>query len=405
MKICGIISEYNPFHNGHAHHLKMSREISGCDYLICLMSGSFTQRGEPAIFDKWTRAQAAVMGGADLVIELPVLYALRSAEGFAAGAVKLLSALKAEMFSFGSETGDLASLEKIAEILNKEPRRFRTYLKENLSRGLSFPAAREQALSRYMDDARVSEFLTGSNAILGIEYLKANLSLNHRRMTPVIVKRKGSDYNDASLSDTFSSATAIRQSVLTDGLSKRVSGNVPPSAFKLYNDLIHDGYRPVGKEMFFDVLLYALRKCSAREIMGFPDVSEGLENRIKKAAANADTYEDLILMIKSKRFTYTRIQRILSYLLLGITDNMTAYADQNTPKSVKVLAYKKTADPLLSYLSKNAGVRLHHSSAGLDLDPFVRQDIRATDIHVLSQCEPAFRSCGLDFTTKTKTDI
>ena len=403
MRICGIISEYNPFHNGHAFHLEKTRSQSGCDFVICLMSGSFTQRGEPAIFDKWTRAQTAVMNGADLVLELPVLYALRSAEGFADGGVKILDLLKADMIAFGSESEDLNNMTRTAKALSDEPRQYRIFLKENLSRGLSFPAAREQALSRYLDDASVSNLLTGSNAILGVEYLKANLKYKNK-LNPVVIKRAGSDYHDTALSGTLSSATAIRAEILLNGLNPAVKGNMPDTAFKTLSMAVENGFIPVKKDAFYPWIRYAMRRRTAEGIALLPDVTEGLENRILKAASEADSYGALIALIKSKRFTQTRIQRMLYYALLDITKEMTAYADHHMPKYIKVLARKKTADPLLSYLANHAKITLVHSSSGCQTDRFIAQDIKSTDVYSLVQQAATNSLSGRDFTTRTVTD-
>jgi len=404
MRICGIISEYNPFHSGHAHHLKMTRELSQCDYIVCLMSGSFTQRGEPAIFDKWTRAQAAVQSGADLVIELPALFALQSAEGFAKGGIRLLNALNIRDFSFGSEYTNLDVLNKIAHTLIKEPPRYRFKLKSNLNQGMSFPAARADALSNYLIDATVSEIISGSNSILGIEYLKANLSLKRNKLHPIIVKRIGSDYNEPTLSHSFSSATAIRKSILLNGLTNDMHENIPDASYALYRSIIDSDYIPVNMDLFFKEIIYSINKYSVHDITDLPDVSEGLENRIKKVAGSAKSYSELVQLIKSKRYTQTRIQRILCCLLLGINKSHINYANTHLPESVKILAYKKNSNALLSHLSTTAKIKLHHGSAGNDNDLFSQFDIRSTNIHTLAQNADRFRVPGLDFTTKTKTD-
>ena len=403
MKICGIIAEYNPFHNGHAYHLEITRQKTGCDFIVCLMSGNFTQRGEPAIFDKWTRAKTAVMNGADLVLDLPLLYALRSAEGFADGGVKLLNLLNVGSIAFGSEIDNLDLLYNTASVLLKEPRQFRIFLKENLSRGLSFPAAREQALSRYLDDVSVSHLLTGSNAILGVEYLKA-IQKYHNKIQPIIIKRTGSDYNDSELAGAFSSATAIRSEILTHGLNQNVQSNMPNLAFEVLTDSVAQGFLPVNKDAFFRLIQYALRRRGNAGIKELPDVSEGLENRIFKAVSEADAYDHLISEIKTKRFTQTRIQRLLYYALLDITKNLTAYADNHNPQYIKVLARKKTADPLLSHLSKNTKIKLVHSSSSCQTNWSISHDIKASDIYALSQTNPPYCLSGRDFTTRTLTD-
>ena len=187
MKICGIIAEYNPFHNGHSYHMLSTREKTNCDYIICIMSGNFTQRGEPTIFDKWQRAKAAVLCGADLVIEIPTLFATSSAENFAYGSVKILDMLGVDYLSFGSEIDDGDALNKLAKILVKEPKEYKKILKQKLSGGISFPVARKEALTAYTDDESIAKLVAGSNSILAIEYLKSLIKLKSD-IVPVITK-------------------------------------------------------------------------------------------------------------------------------------------------------------------------------------------------------------------------
>jgi len=403
MKICGIIAEYNPFHSGHAHHIEMTKKNTGCDHVVCLMSGCFTQRGEPAIFDKWQRAKSAVSCGADLVLELPTLYALRSAEGFAYGSVRILHDLNMDFLSFGSEIDDMEALKEISSVLLDEPDKYREFLKESLSEGLSFPASRQQALSSYTQNRDISNILTGSNSILGIEYLKA-IGRTNSTILPSIVKRKGKAYNDEDIFDSLSSATAIRKYIFENGMDDLIYQNMPKEAFDVLVDRIDSGFIPVRKEAFFSSLIYAIRKYSKEELSNILDVTEGLENKIKKAAQVSKNYDELIDNIKSKRFTHTRIQRILCYILLGITKEISEYADKNTPVNIKVLAYRKKSNILLSHFTKYTDINLYHSAAGLDEDPFTKMDIRATDIYSLSQEKNKFYKSNQDFTNRTKTD-
>ncbi len=403
MRICAIIAEYNPFHAGHAYHIQKTREISECDHVVCLMSGDFVQRGEPAIFDKWHRAQAAVRCGADLVLELPAIYALRSAEGFACGAVRILQNLGIDVLSFGSETDDIHQLKTLSDILINEPSRYKEQLKTYLDQGISYPASRSMAMQEYLCNPEVSILMTGSNAILGLEYLNALSRLNSE-ITPTVIRRKGDNYNEESLSLSLSSATAIRKHLLKKGLDESILANMPEPAFHIFADLLDSDFIPVSSQHFFKEMLYAVRMMPAEAIANIPDVSEGLENRIKSAAESAKDYDDLVRRIKTKRYTQTRIQRILIYILLGITRETAQYADAHSPENIKVLAYKKDSAHLLSHFSKNSQVNLFHSSVGLENDPFVGLDIRAADVYALAQEVPEFFACGRDYTQKTLTD-
>ena len=214
MKVVGIVAEYNPFHYGHLYHLQSSRSLTEADCVVVVMSGNYTQRGEPAVVSKWARAEMALLSGADLVIELPVAYAMGSAEYFAYGAVRLLDSLGVvDAMCFGSESGDIEDLQAIASILADEPEEYKDLLKNHLSDGHSFPSARQKALSGYLrgrhGKADLTRLLKSSNNILGIEYLKALLRLDSK-IKPVTISRIGSDYNSTELSGKFSSATSIR---------------------------------------------------------------------------------------------------------------------------------------------------------------------------------------------------
>ena len=229
--VLGIISEYNPFHNGHLYHLIESKRITHSDYSIAIMSGNFTQRGEVSIIDKWSKAQMAIENGIDLVIELPTLYAISSAENFASGAIKILDSLGiVDYISFGSESNDISILQDIASVLCSEPNEYKTLLSHELSKGESFPKAREKALMMYLNNVRrFANVLSSPNNILGIEYLKA-LKNQNSHIEPITIKRKDSNYNDntISASSKFSSATAIRNACFRRNLD--VLKNVMPKS-------------------------------------------------------------------------------------------------------------------------------------------------------------------------------
>ena len=213
-KVLGIIAEYNPFHNGHLYHLQKSLHDTGSSYSIAVISGNFTQRGSTSLVDKWTKTEIALKNGIDLVIELPLLYSISSAENFAEGAIKIFDSLKVvDYISFGSESGDISTLNTVADILYKEPREYKNILSHELGKGLSFPKARENAMLMYLKDIRkFSSVLSSPNNILGIEYLKA-LKKYKSNITPVTVERFDSSYNDTSYTGNIASSTAIRNIV------------------------------------------------------------------------------------------------------------------------------------------------------------------------------------------------
>ncbi len=388
MRICGIIAEYNPFHNGHEKHILLSREKTGADLIVCVMSGSFVQRGQPAIFDKWTRAACAVKCGADAVLELPLLYSLQSAEGFAAGGAALLNVIGAHDISFGCETDDLQMLSSIAKKLSRETRAFRRSLKEYLEQGLSFPDARSKAA---FPDAPPQAGMP--NSILAIEYLKA-INRQRSKLVPCAVKRIGEAYHSVDTSTLFSSATAIRRAFADNNLE--TAYNSMPKAAKEYISLqLSNGLIPVSPACFDKELLYRLRLGGTAYIKTLHEVTEGLENRIFEAAKVCNTTEELIDKIKTKRYTYTRISRILAYALLGITRDMVKKHNRRKISHARVLGVKNPE--VLSVLSKTCRVPIITGAAS---SPYSPVDIASTDIYALSQKTAPFNSASRDFTQK-----
>ena len=317
-KVVGIIAEYNPFHNGHLYHLLQAKDLAQADYVVAVISGNFTQRGDTSIVDKWTKAYMAICGGCDLVLELPTVYSISSAENFASGAIKILDSLKiVDSIAFGAEASDLATLNNIANVLFQEPRGYTNILTHELQKGISFPSARENAILMYLNDIkRYANILNSPNNILAIEYLKA-LKTQKSNMNPIMVKRSKVYYNDDRIVDDFASATAIRK-LIKRREYEDLRKVVPRSTYKILSRQIRDGNIVLGLENFEKEIIYTLRKMSIREIANLPDVSEGLENLIKNSADNCNDMSKLIANIKSKRYTQTRIQRILLYALLGI---------------------------------------------------------------------------------------
>ena len=235
--VLGIIAEYNPFHNGHLYHLLKSKEEAKADSVIAVIGGNFTQRGEPSLLDKWCKAEMAIANGADLVIELPVLYSISSAENFADGAIKVLSSLKiVDTISFGTEYEDLNKLNIVANTLFKEPKEYKDFLSKYLKDGKSFPKARELALIKYLQDSEYSSIISSPNNILGIEYLKA-LKKYSSKISPINIKRIDSGHLSLDYSSEFASATAIRNLVYSNRL-KDVKSYIPPASFTILSEEI-----------------------------------------------------------------------------------------------------------------------------------------------------------------------
>lgn len=334
MKITGIVTEYNPFHNGHKYQADMAKKE--CDAVVAIMSGSFVQRGDVAIFDKFTRAECAVRCGIDLVIELPTVYSLSTAQKFAQGAVSTLDALGIiDNLCFGSENGDISSLIKASDIIDCEPPEVSAKIQKLISSGLSYPSARQKAFDGIID----GDILSSPNNILALEYIRALKRINSP-IIPTTIKRHAAGYHDLEASGEFAGATAIRNII---------SKNLPIDSF--VPKQICDIYKTAptsDKERLFPILYYAIR--SGRLTAGIADVSEGLENRIYKECAKAQSFDELANSIKTKRYTLTRINRILMCTVLGITNEMTSLM----PQYIRILAMNKTGASILAKAKKTA---------------------------------------------------
>ena len=350
-KVLGIIAEYNPFHNGHLYHLQNSIKLTNADYKIAIITGNFTQRGSTSLIDKWSKAEIALKNGIDLVIELPLLYSISSAENFAEGAIKILNSLNVvDYLSFGAETDDISTLNIIADTLYREPKEYKNILSHELSKGLSYPKARENALLMYLQDIRrFTNVLSTPNNILGIEYLKA-LKKFKSPIMPVAIKRVDVGYNDTTYTENIASATAIRNIVKNNSLDilKKV---VPENSFSTILKNIKIGHIIPDLSVFEKQIIYNLRNMSIEEIANLPDVSEGLEYAIKNAANSCNSIVEFLSIIKSKRYTSTRLQRILLYALLNITKKDMQVSRKTVPY-VRVLGFNERGRYIISEVAR-----------------------------------------------------
>ncbi|MBR3696881.1 MAG: nucleotidyltransferase [Clostridia bacterium] len=387
-EILGIVSEYNPFHNGHLHHLNYSKQLTKTSFTIAIMSGNFTQRGDTALVDKWTRAEMALKSGIDLVIELPTLYAISSAENFANGAIKIFNSLGiVDYISFGSEIGKIEPLNEIASFLYKEPKEFSSLISKQLKSGLSYAKARELATSMYFGSSqKYKEILQGSNNILAIEYLKA-LKKYKSTIKPITMKRDYSEYNSNTVKNGIASATAIRTMIEQN---KNIHYVVPYETYDLLEQKMKNKELIKNLSVFEKEILYNLRRMTVQEISNLPDVSEGLEFRIKEAANNSSNLETLLLNIKTKRYAETRIRRILLYSLLGIKQRDINISKRVTPY-IRVLGFNKHGKRIISAIaSNNSKLKIIISLKKFmetNFDPMLKnmisKDILATNIYTL----------------------
>ena len=402
--VLGIIAEYNPFHNGHLYHLLKSKEEAKADYLVAIIGGNFTQRGEASLIDKWTKAEMAIANGVDLVIELPTLYSTSSAENFADGAIKILNSLKiVDTLSFGTETEDLNKLNNEANILHNEPKKFKLVLDKKLKKGISFPKAREEALIDYLNDKSYSSLISSPNNILAIEYLKA-LKKYKSKMKPICIKRKDAGHLSLDYTGEVTSATAIRKLVQNNDF-KKAKKFLTPSSYTILMEEIKKGHFVNDISLYENIMIYNLRNMSIEEIANLPDVSEGLENLIKKAANSCNSIDEFINIVASKRYTETRIRRILLYSLLRISKKDMALSKKASPY-VRVLGFNNNGKKLISEISKaNPKLNIITSvkkftdiNTNKNLSNMLNIDINATNVYTLGYTQDSWSN--LDFTKK-----
>ena len=387
LNISAIITEYNPLHKGHIYHINKTKELTNCDGLICIMSGNYVQRGIPAIIDKWRRTEIALKNGVDLVIELPVIYSLSSAEFFSFGAVSLLNSLGiVNNICFGSEYGNIDLLLKIAKILNEEPQEFKILLKEYLSQGLAYPSARSVALSNYLkkfnfeyvkiaEELNLDDILNSSNNILGIEYCKSLLKLSSH-IKPYTIKREGSSYNEENLDENFSSATAIRKFLKENSSIQELEDHLPFSTYNHINNLKSKGYNFTFADSMLPYLKYKAMTLG-KSIEGLPDVSEGIHNRILKYLSSGNNYQDIILEIKSKRYTYTRISRILCQYFIGF-ESYNTISMRNCPAPyARILGFNSKGRDILNKIKKTSSIPLI-TNVSKHINDYLSLDIQAT---------------------------
>lgn len=395
-KTAGIVAEFNPFHNGHALLLKKTRE-AGFSHIVVVMSGNYTQRGEAACMLKEARTRMALSCGADLVIELPLPWAVSSAENFAFGAVSLLNALGCvDALSFGSECGNANLLTRCAERLPELDGS--SELAKLLRQGYSFPKARALALGK---DENLAGLLDNPNDTLGIEYIKALKRLGSP-IEPFVVERIGArhDGSPALGGDVMTASASYLRSVLNSDDPLRAKDYIPKSAAEILEKELSEFRAPFQSSRAEILILSQLRRLSVDDIKSLPDVSEGLENRILRAIRGACSLDELYAAIKSKRYTLARIRRIILCAYLGVDCSFTAAP----PPYIRVLGFNARGQQILQRAKKSAVLPIvtrHADFAGLDgaLRSIYELECRATDLYAL--CLPRALPCGLEQKFKT----
>ena len=383
MKIVGLITEYNPFHAGHLYHMQQARKLTGADYCVVLMSGSFVQRGEPAIFDKYLRTKTALLAGADLVLEIPAAFSTASAHEFAAYGVALLSAIGVDAVVFGSECGQIEILKQAAYALNHESAEFQEWLRKGLKAGLTYPQARAKALE--MEDTWAS-VLSSPNNILGIEYLRAAEDL-HSPMEFYTISREGSGYHEDTLADAnFPSASAIR-GIIRNSLSKDkdlldiLASHLPAVTHPAYTGAV-----PVFVDDFSGLLNATVLQMQAT--FSIADLSPELATRLAKPPYFPLSFEERIQALKTRQLTYTRVSRALLHLILGMREeDISRWKDEGYALYARILGFRRQSSPLLSCLHKKSSIPLitKMADAAQNLSPsalaLLEQEVYASHLY------------------------
>ena len=350
MKVLGIIAEYNPMHTGHIYHINEAKKITNSDYVIAIMSGSFTEQGNIAMLDKFTRAKEAINSGVDIVIELPTIYAVSDGGSFANKAIQILNDLNiVDSICFGAETDNISKLNNIANTIVVNEEKIWNDIKENLKKGISFANARNESLKKYLKDDEIN-LINSPNNILGIEYLKSILTLNSN-ITPYCIKRESNDFNDDIITQKYTSSTSIRKHLEKDNDIQNISEYISKNTL---NSILNS--KVLFNKDIFELLKYKIITMSNEELRNIYGITEGLENKIQNEILDSYTYEDFIFKLKSKRYELSKIKRMLIHILLDTTKEDFENLKDSNSNYAHILAFNHDKKEILSYMSKNSNI-------------------------------------------------
>lgn len=397
MKVTGIIAEYDPFHNGHSYHIKKAREMTGADAIVVVMSGHFTQRGMPAFFRRDARVRMAVDGGADLVIELPYIYACNSSHEFARGAAGILNGIGCvDALVFGAETDDMDTLGKAARAAAGTDDRSSAYIKEEMKNGVSYPEALTRSVEKIYG-AQTAAVLREPNNLLGIEYMKALRELGSG-IKPFIVGRRSAAHggslemlHERKQEQRIASGTAVRKAVYAGG-ARAAEMLVPDTSFSIISEYERSSgfsfteYRDKIKKNMFELLKYKIITSDESELAEVYGVAEGLENRLKSCISGAEDIDGLIDSVKSKRYTRARISRTLMHLLINL--RTTDFETLRETYCARVLGFSPTGGKLLRLMSESSAIPVFSNLSRLDKRSpeaarVLKYDMRASDVYAL----------------------
>ncbi|HAN10378.1 MAG TPA: nucleotidyltransferase [Clostridiales bacterium] len=406
MKVLGIIVEYNPFHNGHLYHLQQSKQITGADHVVAIMSGDYTQRGEPACIDKFARTKMALSCGVDLVLELPTPFSSSSAEFFSYSTVKILDSINIITdLCFGAETNNLDLLSEIADTLINESDDFKTNIKNALSEGNSYPKSRNIALTKqfvnHISADNFNKIINSSNNILGIEYLKSLKKL-HSSIKPHLTQRVLVNYDSETIVENITSATNIRK-ITKEKNYETLKKVMPHSAYQVFMEEVakNNGIRELND--FSDILQYKLKTTNTSKLTEIFGMNEGIENRLLKCANNNYYINNLISELKTKRYTYTALQRLILHTVLDIKKDTI----ENVLKSglyARVLGFRKESNHLLSLLEEKSKIpvitNINNVTKNSKSDIWLHNELICTDVYNLINHNEKLRYSGQELIQK-----
>ena len=396
-KRIGIIAEYNPFHNGHLYQIQKAKELTGADTVIAVMSGNFTQRGDTSLINKFEKAKIALQNEVDMVIELPTIYSISSAENFALGGVKILNEIgNIDYLVFGIEEENLEKLQAIADVLVNEDDEFKRNIKEELDKGNSYPKAREIALKKVLLSENVENIMQKPNNILAIEYLKA-LKTTNSKIKPFAIKRKNTMHNNENINKNYASGTYIRKLFIENNFNE-IKKVVPKYTYERLLELKNQGTYVSSINDFSDIVIYKIRTMTKEEISQIADVNEGLENSIKLASTTCKTIDEIIEKVSTKRYTKTRISRILTYILLDITKSEMEQS-KNANQYIRVLGINKKCEGILKTINNDKLITsLKKFEENNGENQLLNIDKKATEIYTIKY--PKSVQAKLDYTSK-----
>lgn len=389
MKTVGIVVEYNPFHNGHLYHAQKARESAKADVVIAVMSGHFLQRGEPALVHKWARTRMALQSGVDIVIELPYVFSVQKAEYFAKGAISILHELFCDSFCFGSENGQLAPFLETLRQVEESSASLDPLVHQYMEKGFSFPKAQTLAREALFGQLLPLD-LSQPNNILGYHYIQANNNLQGP-MKPLTIKRQQAGFHETDLSsESIASATGIRKAINDQkGNLHAIEQYIPDATLTELKRYLHAYGQFHRWDMYWPLLQYRLLSSSAEELAQIYDVSEGIEHRLREAARRSTDFTEFMQAVKTKRYTWTRIQRALVHILLHVTKREMAEAAES-PSSVRLLGMNGQGQQYLNKVKKEMAVPL--ITKAVAFKEKLAFDLKATEIYALGLPSPFSRS-------------